>query len=1257
MLYALVPLIALIIHFIINSNVLFSNTLINKKPTFRRYRIFLYSVALFYTIDFFWGVFDHLGWQAAGFIDTSLYFVAMGASVLAWTFFIVSYLKDRKVFNVIILTVGILIFLGSLSIIIANFFHPILFSYNNAVYIPKVARYAFLFSHLAMYFLCSIYTVIEAFVRFEGLQRTRHLLVGIVGFIMTIAVVLQMCFPLYPAYGFGLCIGNVVVQAFIIVAEKNEYLNELKEGKDQLGEAKSLAYKDTLTGLRSKHAYVEMEEQLDEQIREQTAEKFAIIVFDLNDLKIINDTLGHEVGDDFLKKSAETISKYFPFAESYRYGGDEFVAVLKGETFLNRYESLEAFNKEIEDNIISGGPIIATGIAEYIPQKDNTFRSVFNRADEKMYAHKRVIKERQRKLKVGDETANIKERGLRGSIYQMFYESKRYSIADFLNNSSCDEVVEVNLNSNTLKQIYHVDGKYFVPEANLSYSDIVEFTVNHGIHPDDREEYLKLMRIDGFFERLRNSEIPNFAFGHFRYKCQNGEYRYVEQCVIAGEEYGVKEGCFRFYVFDIDNYMNRQHGTIGVETNIEHNERDAKTHLYIDKVFFARAEELVRKHKDKTWALISLDIEHFKFFDEWYGREKGDYLLAKVGAALFDAEKEFNGLGGYFGQDDFVFLVEYDMKKVAKLYDKVRSVILSFGQSVGFMPSFGVAVVEDGMRVIDAFDRATIAGSKSKTDVTKRITVYNSKMQFMQENEYRILSEFMSAFRNDEITFFLQPQCRISSRKIVGAESLARWIKKDGTMVSPADFVPVLEKYGFIADMDKYLWEKVCKWLRGWLDAGHTAVPISLNISRIDIFTIDIAKTFDDLTKKYNIPHELIKLEITESAYSKNTGLLEDLVDKLRSKGFLVLMDDFGSGYSSLNMLSSIKVDAIKLDANFLKLEGEAREKGIRILESIVHMAKQISLPVIVEGVETKEQSDFLEGLGCRYAQGFGFYRPMNIENFEKTIGNVDNLDMRGFVGKSNDEFRMRELLDKNIYSDSMLNSILGPVAIYSLRDNHVDIVRYNQQFYEVVGVPDFVERLENIERFLPPVDVPKIFKALNDAIKDKLNGSTALLRFYKTDGSLSSYIIHFFHLGMKEGTERFYGSAQNVTELVELKDERELFTQYSEDNLVFVRKVNDKWSYSVASHGLSDVLRLTPKELEKELNSGKFSSRIIDKKDFASFMKLTEEYAKNKQNFNKTIVIKGPQNKRIKLLLTFYCLSDQANSIEYVMRSEMIKE
>ncbi len=1270
MYYSLISIVALIVILIINFDVLFDkNYKANNKQALLAYRVFLFSLAMYLITDLLWGILDPLENKTYVLIDTAIYFINMGVVLWSWTFFNIKFVKGTRASQIVIRTLGYLFLTGAFVLVIINFFEPVLFSYRTNVYVPATWRYIFLGAQTTVFAISAVYSFVHTLLE-KGYKRGQYFTMTLFGIVMVLFIGLQTYFPLYPFYAVGLAIGSSLIHIFVGVSNKMIISLELDQSQAresaqavEIEATKELAYLDPLTGVKNKHAYVELEAKMDVMIREGKIDKFSFFIFDLNDLKLINDTYGHSTGDEFIINSCELIKKHFPNVEIYRYGGDEFVTILEGNAFDNRFKYLEEFNKEIENSKEATDPIVAAGFSDFVKEKDNTLRSVFLRADERMYARKRALKERHTSLnieEVGNSSSGASLMEIRYGLYNMFYHSSDLSLLDMLNSSSCDEIVEFDIKNDTFKQLYHVDGKYFIPTVEVSYKELVDFTVKHIVHPDDLGAYLGLMKIDGFFERLKNSRIPNFDFAHFRYKLQDGSYRWVEQVVVTGEEYGISEGIVRMYVFDINNIKSRQLGKISEESSLSTVGRDSITGLYTTKEFFTKAEDIHKNENKVNWCLVTVDIEHFKFFDEWFGRERGNQLLGKIGNEMKEFVKKYGGVAGYFGQDDFVLFTELNIPHFEELYNSMRDIITSFGLTAGFLPAFGISAIDKDMVVVDAFDRATIASTNAKKDIKNRILVYNSEMQFQLTNEYRILTDFMKALQNDEITFYLQPQCEISTGKIVGAEALARWIKKDGTFVSNGEFIPILEKYGFVTDLDKFIWDKVCKWI-GSYNSTHKikTVPISINVSQIDIFNIDIEKHFVELCEKYNVSRKSLKIEITESAYAETTTLVDELVHKLRADGFMVLMDDFGSGYSSLNMLSSLKLDAIKLDAKFLQIHGAEFSKGVHILESVVNMAKTMSLPIIVEGVETKEQIDFLENLGVRYIQGYYFYKPMPIVDLEKLIVDEKNIDMMGFVANKNEQFRIREFLDNNVYSDSMLNNIIGAVAIYSCSKNHVDIVRFNQQFRDTVNVPEFADRLESIEQFIPESQRNEIFKSLKEAKEDKLNGSTAILNFLRTDGLYATFKMHFYYIGRKEGTDRFYGSATNVSELADLEDTKKLVSKYSSDNLMFINRINNKWHYSVSSHALSDVVGLSPEALEKELNDGSFAKRVSPSKDLKTFMKDVEAMYKKDKKFNikREFTLIGAHHKKIKVEAQITYVGDETINTAYMMRTKLIEE
>lgn len=548
--------------------------------------------------------------------------------------------------------------------------------------------------------------------------------------------------------------------------------------------------------------------------------------------------------------------------------------------------------------------------------------------------------------------------------------------------------------------------------------------------------------------------------------------------------------------------------------------------------FFARCEE-VRRSRDADWCCLAIDIEHFRLFNELYGREQGDALLGAYADTMTVWAQEHGAVAVHLGRDDFAVFAPYDLSSFRQLLNALKQPIKAVVDTVGFQPAFGVyRLAADEAADLGVYDKAIEAMQAAKQDQSDRIRVYDAAAHAAEQNEYQILTDLKEAVARGEITFFLQPQCHVSSKRIVGAEALARWVRADGSMVSPGVFIPVLERKGFIADFDRRIWEQVYAWLRSLMDRGMEPVPVSINVSRTDIQTLDVVEFLCSLCEKYRVPARLVKVEITESSYAEDAGTVRPFVERLKENGFLVMMDDFGSGYSSLNMLENIAVDVLKLDMIFMKDANLRSRKGVTIVESIVNMAKMMGLPIVVEGVETAEQVQFLRDLGCRYAQGYHFYRPMPIAQFEALMTREDMLDHRGFVSKRNDQFHVREFIDENTFTDCMLNNILGAVAFYALDGRDLTITRFNEQFYRAIGDGAMETRQVAIQNYIVREDWPTLYRTLDDAYANLATGSTCEIRFYKSDGGVFWFRLHFFYLKNEAQKRIYYGQVEDVTEL-----------------------------------------------------------------------------------------------------------------------------
>ena len=822
-------------------------------------------------------------------------------------------------------------------------------------------------------------------------------------------------------------------------------------------------------------------------------------------------------------------------------------------------------------------------------------------------------------------------------------------LIDSLNQSSFDELLILDIPANRIQIKYHIRNKYDIPYTNGRYSDFYQYTVDHFLHPEDKERYRDFMAPDAILKRLEENNYSACSDFIFRAAEKNLGFRWVEQVLVAGTDYGLPEGIIYCYIFDIQNFKDRESGESLVSNN-HLNDYDQLTGLLHEQSYLSAAADLLTRISS-PWIMIAIDLEKFKLFNEWYGWEAGNRVLAGIGRCLDSYAKGAGGIAGYMGNDDFLLFVPEGQVDPDELYSQIHRLLIKEEVSAGFLPSFGISRAESSDQdtsILVLIDQAYFSCENARENYKNRILYFDYEMLKETEQEYQLLSEFRTALDKGNICFYLQPQCRASNGKIVGAEALVRWVKDDGSLVPPIQFVPALENTGFITEMDKYIWNQVALWIHEQLREGKPVVPVSVNVSQVDLFTMDLPAYFMDLLQRYDIPAWSLKIEITESATAEDSSKVVSVMHELREAGFTVMMDDFGSGYSSLSMLHKIDADIIKIDALFLQFDRNNEEKGIHIIESVVNMAKTMGTPIILEGVETEDQVKFLKTLGCRYMQGFYFYRPMPAAEFEALLANEDMVDSQGFMQKSNEQFRIREFLDENVYSDAMLNSIIGPVAFYSLRGNEIDIVRFNEQFYEAIQVPDLHERLTSIQNYMLPDDADKLLNAMTQAYEDRLNGSTVMVTFFRADHSAGRFLMHLYYLREKDGARIFYGSIRNVTAITQLQNNLEMITSFFSECLIFVSDDRGNIRLQVVAQGIKE-LGLTREELEEELNSGSFYDRILPEQK--RFLQNQAKGVLDGIDFSSYITLYNKGRERISLHIESECVEENINNIICILK------
>lgn len=413
-------------------------------------------------------------------------------------------------------------------------------------------------------------------------------------------------------------------------------------------------------------------------------------------------------------------------------------------------------------------------------------------------------------------------------------------------------------------------------------------------------------------------------------------------------------------------------------------ETDSLTQIPNYSRFYINTEQAIRKNIDKEYAIVVFDIDRFKSINDLYGMSKGDEALKHIASALKDL---FDNGDNYarMSSDMFAFYMSYEKKgDIIREIEKIRKKISSNNFEFDLNTSYGIYLIVDRNVPVNLMcDRAMMASKTIKGNIMKFCSFYDEQYREEMLKTNEIEHDMNDALKNHDFKMYLQPKYKLSDNCLCGAEVLCRWIHPKKGIIPPIDFIPLFEKNGFILKLDEYMWEEACKTIRNWIDEGRKPIPLSVNISRYHIKHNDLETVLMNLINRYDLTPDMLILEITESLFLDKPEELNRVLVRLQNLGFKLEVDDFGSGFSSLNLIRNISVDTIKIDKEFLDNE-IASEKGKIVVNHTIDMAKDLKLQVVAEGVETKEHVDFLRTSRCDIAQGYYFARPMPIEEFNK---------------------------------------------------------------------------------------------------------------------------------------------------------------------------------------------------------------------------------------------------------------------------------
>lgn len=529
-------------------------------------------------------------------------------------------------------------------------------------------------------------------------------------------------------------------------------------------------------------------------------------------------------------------------------------------------------------------------------------------------------------------------------------------------------IIEMNINDNGVKIFSNLQNNFLSEQNNnLSYEDYIESDL---IFEEDK---------DIFGSAVGRTIENGTSYAKVRFKSNNDRYFWCDVHFSAVYDAGGSVCCVIATAKPFDEISG------GSASDGKLNEQyDKLTGLYDGVTFCRMVKNAVAEDNEKKYALILFDIEKFKIVNELYGFDFADEVLEFIAFNMRNIFKETDAVICHFMSDFFGIFTEYDSEEDLIEMVKQISSKTSLYKNVPVSLSFGIYKIRDrslSPRLI--CDYANMAKKTVKGNRIVNYAFYTEKIKNRILEDKYIENEMEYALKNGQFSMYLQPKYNISTSEIIGAEALVRWVHPKKGLIMPDKFIPLFEKNGFIVNLDKYIWEQACIEIRKWIDSGQTPVPISVNVSRVNVGNPKLIEILDSLVEKYKIDKKYLELEITETVYYDDQNHLIETLNQLKKADYTLLMDDFGSGFSSLNMLKNTPFDILKIDRNFLN-ETMVTDKGKKIILHTISLSNDIGINTVAEGVETKEQAEYLLECGCNVAQGYYYSKPVELNVFDE---------------------------------------------------------------------------------------------------------------------------------------------------------------------------------------------------------------------------------------------------------------------------------
>ena len=764
----------------------------------------------------------------------------------------------------------------------------------------------------------------HSFIRFTGvnLQKVGVTLVGVA------ADTLLVCF-----------LKRDEVRAF----EKVESLTRKIE--DENRQLQRISLTDALTGIRNRMA-------LRQDYEAYRGKEVTVMMLDLDDFKILNDTHGHEEGDRVIRETGGLLAKTFGEDHCYRYGGDEFLVIapdLSEKEFQEKLDAMTQAKETIDKTGILG---FSVGYVRASVSDANRLLCLIAEADERMYQVKRD-KKRTPAVSGGPRTkpAEYTVDEMKAYLAEM---SQKYALARLVDPIEC-RILELR-----------DDGKISMNESCYGIWNAEQKCINCSSAIACRTG-------------CRQEKAEHFQDSDYFIQSNPVTLKLPDGSVFSAvaELVSVEKAEHR-------NLNNRAAENVGSRAAHYLAHHDSMTNVLNADAFSELAREMLSKDQERAWVMVSANIMNFRLVNTLFGIVKGNEVLVRTASALREISEAAQGLCGRMGGDQFSLLLPASAYREEALRNAARGLAEVFNSGLyQFCLHFGVYRIEDiHMPVSVMCGRANSALHTIRDDLTRTVAYCTPEIMAGILLEQKIISGFEAALANGDFKMYLQPLVR-ENGNVVGAEALSRWYWPDGTVMMPVTFVEVLERAGLIHKLDMYMWEQAVKRLSAWKGTDKRDLSISVNMSAKDFYSIDVYETLTSLIEKYDVDNRLLRLEITETALLVEPDTSDSVVSRLRKRGFLVEIDDFGKGYSSLSLLKNIQADVLKIDMGFLQ-EIKDKKRSRIILESVINMAGSLGMDVITEGVETEQQLKALSSMGCGYFQGFYFSQPLPVDTFEE---------------------------------------------------------------------------------------------------------------------------------------------------------------------------------------------------------------------------------------------------------------------------------